>query len=89
MRPRMGNSRSERGRMELYVSTYEQRTEQIMERNRVCQNGDSPVVIVERLQLRKIAVERGHRFRPYAPERPNLENFPWCDSSGTSCLERG
>jgi hypothetical protein len=34
---------------------------------------DSPVVIVERLQLRKVAVERRNRLGPYAPECPNFE----------------
>jgi hypothetical protein len=55
-----------------------------------CRKGDdnSPIVIVERPQLRKVTVERGYRFRPYAPECSDLENLPChcglCQVSGVS-----
>jgi hypothetical protein len=43
--------------------------------------GDSPEVIVERLQLREVAVKRGHVSRPYTPERSDLEYFA-CERHG-------
>ena len=50
----------------------------------LCRKDDSPVVIVERLQLRKVTVEGGGLFRSYAPVCPDLEDFPCCSLSGTS-----
>jgi hypothetical protein len=42
---------------------------------------DSPEVVVERLQLREVAVKRGHVSRPYTPERSDLEYFA-CERHG-------
>lgn len=50
---------------------------------------NSPVVIVEGLQLRKVAVEGGDLFSSYAPVCPDLEDFPCCSLSGTSAYMRG
>jgi hypothetical protein len=55
----------------------------------LCRKDDSPVVIVERLQLRKVTVEGGGLFRSYAPVCPDLEDFPCCSLSGTLLPMRG
>ncbi len=55
----------------------------------MCRKDNSPVVIVERLQLGKVTVEGGDLFRSYAPVCPDLEDFPCCSLSGTSAYVRG
>ena len=52
--------------------------------DRICPKDNSPVIIVEGLQLRKVTVEGESLFRSYAPVGPNLEDFPCCSLSGPS-----
>ena len=47
--------------------------------NRCVEN--SPEIVVECLQLREVAVKRGHVPRPYTPERSDLENLA-CERHG-------
>jgi hypothetical protein len=55
----------------------------------VCRKDNSPVIIVERLQLGEVTVEGGDLFSSYAPVCPDLEDFPCCGLSGTSAYMRG
>ena len=50
----------------------------------MCRKDNSPVIIVERLQLREVTIEGGDLLRSYAPECPNFEDFPCCNLSDTS-----
>lgn len=74
LRPRMGNSRGEGGRMALGIAS--------MEATYDINRAIVPKVIVEGLELGKVTVKGRYVLRSYTPERSDLQNIPYSMLAG-------